>query len=80
MTRLDWRKAKQPIVITEPTHDIGDASAQEDQEILDEIQERRRRDAKKLRKTLKKLQPNWLKTSEEVRAYRDRLAAELKKD
>ncbi|HEY0414353.1 MAG TPA: hypothetical protein VGD66_14555 [Allosphingosinicella sp.] len=80
MTRWDWRKAKQPIAITEPTHDVGDASAREDQEILGEIQERRRKEANKLRRTLKKLRPNWLKTNEEVRAYRDQLAAKLKKD
>lgn len=66
MSKLDWRKAGAPLGPVSFDAEISDRAASEDHEILDE-------QAKKRRKELNKLSSNWLKTNEEVRAYKEAL-------
>jgi hypothetical protein len=71
MTKIDWTKAKPLIGIPRAGSEISDAAASDDQEFLDAA-------AKKRRRALDRIPANWLKTGEEVRAFKDALKGKKK--
>jgi hypothetical protein len=66
MTKIDWSKAKLSKGKTDGCAEISDNDARQDQDVLAE-------NAKKIRKRLNQRPANWLRTKEEVQAYKDSL-------